>query len=61
MQLVTLRYISTFRGSCTCCGQDHPYLVNADDNCTRTNGNYCFRCFQYLNEVTLVESNRALT
>lgn len=61
MQLVTLKAINNFRSSCSCCGKDFPYTVFADDNATRSSGNYCFRCFQYLNAVTLIHSVRALS
>jgi len=61
MQLVTLKAINNFSGSCCCCGQDFPYTISADDNDCRSSGTYCFLCFQYLNAIPLLRSHRALT
>lgn len=61
MPLLTLRRVLDRKAACSCCGQDDDLTVEATDNSTRSIAVFCFGCFGYLQEVTLVRSNRALT
>ena len=61
MQLVQLRRVINHRAACACCAHVADWDIEADDHSSRSVCVFCFRCFSFLQEVTLVRSNKALT